>query len=122
MNMTVKEAKEKKIFIIDNNGEIEETNLHDFVMESAELTTSPRGCEKKLHTRYNPTTDKHEVWTWGFRGQYPKHIESFTTPEDAEDFIFKMTYVYDFSTDDQRNTDYFDSHEEAKKYMLELID
>lgn len=117
---TVKEAKQRQIFIINHEGEIEETNLYDFVMESAEQTTSPRGCEKKLHKRYNAVDDKHEVWTWGIRGQFPKLIESFTTPEEAEDYIFKLTYQWDFTTDDQRNTDFYDSYQEAEEAISEF--
>lgn len=48
---TTKEAKETIIFIIENE-KIEETKLYDFVMESAEMTTSPVGVMSKLHIRH----------------------------------------------------------------------
>jgi hypothetical protein len=170
MKTTAKEAKETKIYILAKENEvyeprtmtrkdgkiihlssrlisfdlkIEETNLLDFVMESAEETTSPRGVERKWHTReveqecscwntieedtfdpeckkcYEGTEIVYQVWDWGFRGQYPKMIMSFETHEEADDFIFERTFEHEFSTDDQRDTSYFDSKEEAFEAIVE---
>ena len=116
-------------------------NEYDFIMQSAEETTSPRGVEMKLHVRekerqcscYNEDEDTfnencekcdhgtelvYEVWDWGFRGQYPKKVDTFETEEEAEDFIFQRTYEYDFMRDDQRDTTYFDTKEEAEAEMI----
>lgn len=130
--ITIKEAKETKVFVINNN-EIEETNLYDHIMVSAEETTSPRGVENKLHVRekYEDVFDQNgelecqnqcfEVWTWGFRGQYPKFIERFETPEDAENDIFERTFNYDFENDCNRNTQYFETYDDALETMAEIM-
>jgi len=122
MNITVEEAKNEKIFVIEN-GEIVETNLFDFVMISAEMTTSPRGAENKLHVREVETEERteYQVWTWGFRGQYPKLIETFTSLEEAENDIFSRTMKYDFNSDDQRLTLYFYDFDEAFAYLAECL-
>ena len=46
-NLKVNEAKETIIYFVKNN-EVEESNLYDFVMESVDETTSPRGVEPRL--------------------------------------------------------------------------
>ena len=133
-NITRKEAEETKIFVIGSNG-VEETNLYEFVMISAEETTSPRGVETKLHIRhsgydaprfasyaaYPNEEDVYEVWNWGFRGQNPSIIDGFETEAEAEDFIFQRTYDYDFSKDDQRDTNYYYSYEEAYEDYLQRL-
>lgn len=116
-------------------------NEYDFIMQSAEETTSPRGVEMKLHVRekerqcscYNEEEDTfdencekcyhgtelvYEVWDWGFRGQYPTKIDTFDTEDEASDFIFQRTYEYDFMRDDQRDTTYFDTLEDAEAEMI----
>jgi hypothetical protein len=130
---TVKEAKEQKIFVIDSSNGVEETNLYDFVMESAEETTSPVGVMNKLHIRHEDYSCRYgqldsvnndeglfEVWMWGPSGHGSQFVDSFETEEAAEDFIFQRTYDYDFLSDDQRNTMYFDSYEEAMQDVIQL--
>lgn len=137
--MTAKEAKAKTIFFVeeagDGNYKISTDNLYDFVMMSAEETTSPRGAETKLHIRHSnypapgsaahlavpAEEDTFEVWTWGASGRHPQLIESFETEEEAVDFIYERTYQYDFITDDQRSTVYFDTEKEALHELIEII-
>lgn len=141
--ITVKEAKETKIFIIEDE-RIRTTNLYDFVMISAEETTSPRGVENKLHIRekeqqcscYNTDNDTYddncpkcymgietvyEVWTWGIRGQFPKLIETFDTEPQAEDFIFDRTYQFDFLEDCNRSPFFCHSYDEAMDDLIQTI-
>lgn len=139
--MKANEAKQTKIWVIENDSPTE-TNLYDFVMESAEETTSPRGVCNKLHIReveqdcscidedgnfeedckkcYRGCELVYQVWDWGFRGQYPTQVETFDTEEEAEDFIYNRTYDYDFSNDCNRNTRYFDTPIELVADMFEL--
>ena len=122
MKITTKEARETKIFIINEENEVEETNLLDFVMESAEKTTSPRGVEMKLHVRKNKANDEEHnvhVWTWGNHGNNPKPIKEFDTEKEAEDFIFQLTHDYDFMPDDQRDTAYYETREDAELDIIE---
>ena len=136
--MTANEAKKTIIFFVESrNGEysIESNNLYDFVMQSAEETTSPRGAERQLHIRHSnypasrsyahkavPTEeDTFEVWTWGASGRHPQLIESFDTEDAAEDFIYQRTFEYDFLSDDQRPTGYFDTEEDAMSELIEII-
>lgn len=119
--------------LINCDYRIASSNLYDFVMQSAEETTSPRGAEMKLHIRHSDypsprfaahlavpaEEDTFEVWTWGASGRHPQLIESFDTEEEAVDFIFERIYQYDFLPDDQRNTCYFDSEEEAMSELIE---
>lgn len=123
---------------------IEETNLSDFVMESAEETTTPRGVGRKWHIReveqqcscwnededtFDPECKKcfhgtevvYQVWDWGFRGQFPKMIESFDYEDDANDFIYDRTYEFEFLTDDQRDTSYFETKDEAFALIVERM-
>ncbi len=167
--MKAKEAKETKIYFLERFNEVYRThsytfpngkvanlspsiesydlritndNLYDFIMQSAEETTSPRGVENKLHIRekeqecscwdeekdtydvkckkcYKGTELVYQVWDWGFRGQYPKLIDTFDTESEADDFILNKTYQYDFCNDDRRNTIFFDTIEEAKENLIE---
>jgi len=119
--MTKKEAQSKTVYVFDYNGEIEQTNLYDFIMESKDETTSPVGVMGRLHIRHEDGHISHvhndegnyEVWTWGILGNNPRFIEEFETEEGAEEHIFDKVYSYDFMEDDQRDISYFDTYEEA---------
>ncbi len=129
---TVKEAKEQIILIIED-GEIVETSLYDHVMGSVDETTSPVGVMPRFHIRHQ---DKHcwykllnkvrndegkfEVWTWGVRGNNPNLIEAFDTEEQAKDWLFQRVYEVDFIQDDQRNTSYYHSKDDAAKALIEM--
>lgn len=143
-NLSRKISKETKIYyLVNNNGayHIETDNEYNFIMESAEETTSPRGIEMKLHIEeieYFCDCDKesgafnkecrecegtgiyltYDVYDWGCRGQDNHFVKSFETEEEAEDYIFNKTCEYDFIPDDQRDTMYFNTIDEAE---IELI-
>jgi hypothetical protein len=140
--MTAKEAQEAEVWVIENQRPVK-TNLYDHVMASAEATTSPRGVENKLHIREHETPcncvddegDHNEdckncykgvqieycVYDWGFRGQYPRLIETFETEEEAANEIFERTEKYDFQNDVNRDTNYFYSQQEAERDICEGI-
>ena len=121
---TAKQAREFQIYAIDEDG-VYETNLYDFVMESVELTTSPRGVEPKLHVRSNKhSVDNYgdepvyEVWDWGINGQYQRKVDTFKTEEEAEDFVFQRVYQFDFLKDGGRDTQYFEVEEDAEEELI----
>jgi len=141
MNITAKQAQETEIFYIDSTykrGElidfkIDSDNLYNFVMRSAEETTSPVGVMGKLHIRHEDYScrygllnsvkndeSKYEVWKWesNSKGTF---YEEFETEEEADDYVFDMVYNYDFAKDDQRNTCYYDSEQEAIEALIECI-
>lgn len=156
MKISAKEARETIIFFIEPIGfhkelkeqigmreftrikfitegfTIESDNLYDFVMKSAEETTSPVGVMPKLHIRhedyscrYNKINDVnnseglYEVWIWGPSGSGQTLLDSFETEEEAEDYIFDRTYEYDFATDDQRDTTFYYTIEEAQSELIQ---
>ncbi|GEM_PF-3279467 len=159
-NFTVANAKNTPIFVVEttnktyaketitlNNGrvielnrlqdydlKVVETNLFDFVMQSAEETTSPVGVMPKLHIRHedfqcrygrlnavNNNDGLYEVWNWGPSGNGSHFIDVFETKAEAEDFIFNRTYDYDFNNDDQRNTQFFFTREEAMHDIVDMM-
>lgn len=130
---SVKEAKETIVFVLNFNGEIEETTLYDHVTESAEKTTSPRGVMTKIFveettvTEYNSDTEEDEektVWAvkqWGFHGNGPaKVVATFETEEEASDDWYTRIYNFDFQADDQRDTSFFLTCAEAEQHLVEL--
>lgn len=128
--MKAQEAREDIIFAIQNN-EVVETNLYDFIMASADETTSPDGAERKLHIRHesynwgskglvNNEDGLYEVWDWGFRGQAPRFLDDFETEEEAEDYIFHLVEEDDFANDDQRDTMYYNTREEAEADLAKM--
>lgn len=171
MNITAKEAKETTVYVLEKYNEkyeqttytakngrvitlsprlvnfalrVNETNLFDFVMESAEETTSPRGVERKWHVRekeqqcscydeenetFDPECEKcyegteivYQVCSWGIGNWSPKVIMTFDTEEEAADFLFDRIYKYDFLNDDQRDTEYFSSEEDALEAIVERM-
>ena len=138
--MKANEAKKTRVWVMEN-GKPTQTDLYSFVMESAEMTTSPRGVENKLHIReveqdcscvdedgqhsedcekcYRGCQLVYSVYDWGFRGQYLKHVETFETYEEAEDFIFQQTWRYDFDKECNRSTFYADS---AAELLADVYD
>ncbi len=106
---------------LDNSIEVVKKNLYDFVMESAKETTSPRGVTAKLHIREDEENEEEpfEIWTWGVNGNHPHKLSSFETEEEAQDELFRMVFDYDFETDDQRDTTYFSTQEEAEEGKIE---
>jgi hypothetical protein len=122
MKTTAKQAQATKVYFIDyNDMTIDSDSLYNFVMESAEETTSPRGVMNKLFLEEKEigNTVKYQVRYW--MGSQSKVVEEFDTEEDAEDLIFERTYDFDFMPDDQRNTNYFLLKEEAEQDLAERI-
>lgn len=149
--ITAQEARNTKIFVIEN-GEIVETTLFDHVAESAEETTSPRGVMHKVfvegsqgvtyqhidskeiidqykydelsdsdqcdYNYYGETTIRWELREWLANGK-SRLLDSFESQEAADDEWFNRTYKFDFLPDDQRDTNYWYSREDAK---MELKD
>jgi hypothetical protein len=121
-NLTLKQAQEKTIFYFDYSGKIKTMNLADFISESTDVTTSPRGVEARLHIREvqddNGNVISYDIWSWGIRGNNPCFVESFETEEEAQEYLFKAS-IYDFDKDDQRDTRFFDTLEEAHEEEAE---
>lgn len=122
MKISAQQARDKKVFIINDKNEVEETTLYDHVVESAEMTTSPRGIEYKLFVievedvideESNEHVNKFELRKWRRDGRSDL-IESFDTEADAQDEWFDRTYRFDFLPDDQRDTMYFETWEQAE--------
>jgi len=119
--ITAKQAKETRIFVIEN-GAIEETNLYDFVNISIDETTSPNGVAPRIHVRENEEEGTFEIWTWGILGNNPKFITSLETEEMADDWCFNDTYESDFMNDDQRNTWFSCNYEEALQELADMLE
>ena len=111
---------------------IESDDLYSFVIKSTKETTSPIGVMSKLHIRHedyscsygkrnavNNSEGLYEVWIWGASGNGQTFLDSFETEEEAEDYIFNRTYEYDFMTDDQRDTTFYSTIEEAERELLQ---
>jgi len=135
--ITAQEAKRKEIFVIEGFEEIKKTNLYDFVMESAEETTSPRGIENCLHILPreldcpNEDCDRHceicngtgirviyEVRLWVAQS-HSVLVEEFETREEAENQVFQTTFQIDFANDCNRRTDFYEKKEEAESEMIQ---
>lgn len=132
MNISKIEAENTKIFVFENQSVIE-TNLYDFVMLSVDETTSPVGVMPRIHVRHesfycswglknrvNNDEGKYEVWTWGVSGNNSSFIEEFETREEAENYIFQLVFKYDFIFDDQRDTSYYFSIQEAESELIRI--
>jgi hypothetical protein len=117
-NFDFQEAQQKEIYILTSKGEIEKTNLYDFVMSFAYETTSPQGVEPRLHIRQNEDDNTFEVWTWGVRGQNLREIGSGLTEEEAIDWIYSSVYCTDFEYS-SKSTIYFESEEDAENDLAE---
>jgi hypothetical protein len=126
---SAQQARETVIFVIEN-GKVVETTLYDHVTASAEKTTSPRGVMTKLFfeegvtCNYNEETERDEeiaTWSlmiWQANGR-AKTLNIFVTKEEAEDEWFTRTYNHDFLPDDQRDTSYYSTAEEAEAALAE---
>jgi hypothetical protein len=121
MTHSAQEARNTIVFVLNYKGDIEQTNLYDHVVESAEKTTSPRGVMHKLFIEQDRENDRWLLKLWGSRGQGPAQlVASFETKEEAENEWFTRTYNYDFMEDDQRDTNWYPTREEAERHVAEL--
>lgn len=118
--LTLKQAQEKTIFYFDYSGKIKTMNLADFIFESAQETTTPRGVGRVFHIREQQddsgNIEKYNIYQWWFSDL--RFIESFDTMEEAEECIF-LCACYDFDKDDQRDTRFFHTLEEAHEEEAE---
>ena len=99
-NFTANQAKETTIFYLNFNKnfchyEVTETNLYDFVMESQDVTTSPRGIEPRIFFEKNTQIT------------YISKIDN----SKIDDFEFEL-----LEEDEQKDFDYFG--EEIYEYEL----
>lgn len=123
---TLQEAKDMIVYCLDAKGEIYPTSLFDHVMESADEVTSPRGIETKIFieefeeaTGDGEYTTRYGLYNW-LGGQKKTLIELFDTQEEADNEWFRRIMDYDFMRDDQRDTRYYSSIEEATPDSLEM--
>lgn len=140
--MNLKEAQDTTVFVVEDN-EIEEVNLYDFIMESVDETTTPRGVaprdfieeieikeddEYYLWDEFRHLTDEEKekggvvytISSWGASGNnYSQGDRYYMDEEYAENEFFKGVWEYDFLPDDQRNTCYYESFEEAGEDLYE---
>lgn len=132
MEISKEEAKRINIYVVDDT-DIVETKLYDFVMLSVDETTSPVGVMPRIHVRHenfscsyglrnrvNNNEGNYEVWTWGVKGNNPSFIEEFETREEADNYIFQLVFKYDFISDDQRDTSYYFSVQEAESELIRI--
>ena len=124
--MTVKEAKQKTVYVIDYDGKVKETSLYEHIMESHEQTTTPIGVAGRIFIRHvgsrKQRIDKdmpYEVWDWGHQGNNERHLISFRTRKEAEQWLFEYVREVHFEADDQRDTSFFDTKEEAQALIDE---
>ncbi len=122
--MTILEAKAQEIFtIVEKRGggfEIEKTDLFSHVMESEDITTTPRGVAPRFFVEED--SEAFTISTWGLRGNnYKRGTMRFETETEAEDYLFNMVFNEDFMNDDQRSTQYFETQEEAQEYLNEIL-
>ena len=124
MTTTAKQAQATEIFFVEStfrkgklvDFKVEGDNLYDFVMKSQTL-----GETGSLFVKENEEEETFEVRRFGFRGNGSKVITTFETEEEAEDYVFNSVYDYDFYKDDQRDTQYFYTEEDAEECMIERI-
>ena len=118
---SAQQARNTKVFVINNySNEVEETTLYDHVIESAEETTSPRGVMTKLFVQENEEESTWEVRHWEPNGR-ARVIEAYTCEEEATDEWYTRIYNSDFQPDDQRDTMYFNTREEAEAELKERM-
>lgn len=126
---TAQEAKDQIIYVIEN-GEVEATNLYDHVMASATEVTSLIGVSNQIFVEEVEILEdgmeeaiiKYAVKDWGrnAHNRTAKTIELFDTEEEAEDECFRLHETYDFANDDQRDTQYWSTKEEAEQALAGL--
>ena len=122
-NLTVSEAKETIIYVIEN-GKPEEITLYSHIMASVDETTTPRGVAPRCFVEELTDDNDESYWTistWGIGGNnYRQGTEIFESEEDAEDELFNRVWQYDFYNDCNRNTEYFDSYDKANERLAEM--
>ena len=120
---SAQKAKDTKIFVIEE-GKIVETTLYDHVVASADEVTSPRGIMTKIFVEefQEPSGKLEDTTMWAlneWNGSKIKTLDVYDTEEEAEDEWFSRIYKYDFSRDDQRDTRFFHTMDEAQMQLEE---
>jgi hypothetical protein len=136
---SAKEARNTTIYFIDGAGNIDSDSLFNFVSDSAEKVTSPRGIWTKIFVEETTVlqdllesdpayiegeneqkkVEKFGLFEWA-GGQKKRLIQAYDTQEEALDQWYTRTYNYDFMEDDQRDTQYFLSRAEAEGHKRSL--
>ncbi len=117
---TAEAAKNTIIYFIDGFT-IQSSSLYDFVMQSIDYTTSPRGNAPVMGYEYNHTSNKWVLYEWLGHGSYYHTVSTFDNENDAADEFFKKAYNTFFSDDDQRDTMYYNNYDSAKSDLIENI-
>lgn len=128
---TAQQARDLNIFVINYHGDIVETSLYDHVTQSVEKITSPRGIWPKLFFEKHQWLDHSDIdgdkLIEGFALKYWEHngrarvVATYLTEEEAENDWFDRIYNFDFMEDDQRDTQFFATKEEAEQYIISLV-
>jgi len=153
MKISAQQARDTKVFVIENS-QIIETTLFDHVAESAEETTSPRGVMHKMfkeevsgaiyrliaadriideieydalseddqenYEYIGETTIRWQLREWMLNGK-SRLIETYETEDRVNDEWFDRTYNSDFLPDDQRDTRYWYTREDAETALDEML-
>ena len=149
--MFTKEDLEKTVFYLEYENKSDDilkdlkvatSSFCDFVMESIDETTTPKGVAPRNFVEELTVEETEQVWyedligyyelnegenyytlsSWGVGGNnYRKGTMYYSTEEAADLALFQSVYDYDFIPDDQRNTMYYESVEEAADALYETL-
>lgn len=107
---TETEAKQTTVFTYDENGAYS-VNLHDFIMESADKTTTPHGIDYICYIRENE--NGWDLRKWVAHGSQSFLVGTVETEMDAKEWLWDKHCIA-FDEDDQRNTSHYSTLEEAQ--------
>jgi hypothetical protein len=132
--MTVAEAKNTEIFIINDESKVEKTNLYDHVIISEAETTTPYGVVPRYFVE-EEYDGKWVISSWGiggnnysrlidadYRDEYSRGYSFYDSKEEAEDALFNIIFEVEFMKDDQRDTWYSHCKEEAERVAAERVE
>lgn len=140
----VKMSKLDQVVFLIENGQIVESKIRG-LSGYIEETTTPRGVGSTYHTREYPkfTIDgedftsredaeqyaadnelteeivegtSYELWTWGYCGNFPKQIETFSTAAEAQEAL-EETFYQDFWNCSEFNA--FPTREQAEQFLAD---
>jgi hypothetical protein len=123
MNTNLKQAEAKTIFYIDAQ-EIKSTNLAEFIFESLEKIRVSRIIKPTIYVREIQDEDgdviRYDIYKYGVGGN-SRLQKSFQTLDEAEQYGFECACI-DFKNDKDRDTQYFETIEEAEKELQARIE
>lgn len=109
-----------KLFIEEKNGIVyQQIGSNKIITESEYENLFEEDCEDYQY--YGEAAIAWEVRQWEPNGR-SRIIETYETEEEAKDEWYTRTYNYDFIPDDQRDTRYWNTREEAAQALQEMID